>query len=245
MKKLFTLVVLLVLSLGVSAQTQVVRIWKNGAFKAIPISEVDSITFFTRREIPEHAVDLGLPSGTLWVDSNVGAYTPEGYGIYFAWGEVQSKDSYNWDTYRLCKGANGMTKYCTNRYYGYNAFTDDKDVLDPSDDVATHKMGEEWRMPTCAEFEELVESCSWTWTTRNGIDGYEVIGPNGNLIFFPATGYRSDIKYIGNGTLGYYWSCSLNVDYPKDAYYLCFNSEELRMYSNGRCYGRVVRAVVK
>ena len=43
-------------------------------------------------------VDLGLPSGTLWATCNVGADTPEGYGDYFAWGETELKDYYEWST---------------------------------------------------------------------------------------------------------------------------------------------------
>ena len=44
-------------------------------------------------------VDLGLPSGTLWATMNIGASSPEEYGDYFAWGETQPKEVYNWSTY--------------------------------------------------------------------------------------------------------------------------------------------------
>ena len=59
-------------------------------------------------------VDLGLPSGSLWATCNVGANSPEEYGDYFAWGETESKEVYNWETYKWCNGDwDTMTKYCT------------------------------------------------------------------------------------------------------------------------------------
>ena len=64
-------------------------------------------------------VDLGLPSGLLWATCNVGADTPEDYGDYFAWGETQPKDTYNWSTYQYCNGSyNTLTKYCNDSDYG-------------------------------------------------------------------------------------------------------------------------------
>ena len=70
-------------------------------------------------------VDLGLPSGTLWATCNVGADTPEGYGYYFAWGETQQKEAYNWSTYKYSHGNSDLlTKYCSVSELGYEGFTD-------------------------------------------------------------------------------------------------------------------------
>ena len=83
-------------------------------------------------------VDLGLPSGLKWATCNVGATTPEEYGNYFAWGEVEPKESYFWDTYKYCvDNWDNFTKYCTNSDYGKDGFMDNKTVLDPEDDAAT------------------------------------------------------------------------------------------------------------
>ena len=102
---------------------------------------------------PEYAVDLGLPSGTLWADRNVGADAPEAYGDYFAWGEVTPKTEYNWSTYKWCNGdAYSQTKYFTSSSYGT---VDGKTTLDLEDDAAYVNMGSEWRMPTNAEQDEL------------------------------------------------------------------------------------------
>jgi hypothetical protein len=82
-------------------------------------------------------VDLGLPSGLKWATCNVGATTPEEYGDYFAWGEVESKETYNWSTYKYGTDYDQLTKYCSDSYYGKDDFTDNKTVLDPEDDAAT------------------------------------------------------------------------------------------------------------
>lgn len=98
-------------------------------------------------------VDLGLPSGTLWATTNVGAIAPEEYGNYFAWGETESKDTYNWSTYKWCNGTyNSITKYCTNSRLGVS---DRKTILDPEDDAAHVNWGGYWRMPTKEEQDEL------------------------------------------------------------------------------------------
>ena len=116
------------------------------------------------KPIPNGAVDLGLPSGTLWADRNIGANSPEGYGDYFAWGETRPKSEYNWSTYKYCKGSDKtITKYCDDSSYGT---VDNKTVLEPSDDAATANWGSNWRMPTHGEQVELNEKCKWTWTTR-------------------------------------------------------------------------------
>ena len=82
-------------------------------------------------------VDLGLPSGTLWATTNIGATNPEDYGDYFAWGETEPKDVYDWSTYKWCNGSNTtLTKYCTSSSYGYIGFTDGKTELDAGDDAA-------------------------------------------------------------------------------------------------------------
>ena len=188
-------------------------------------------------------VDLGLPSGTLWADRNVGADSPEAYGDYFAWGETEPKDNYNWSTYKWCQGSNDtQTKYCTKSSYGT---VDNKTVLDLEDDAAYVNMGKEWRMPTYDEQNELCSQCTWTWTTQNGTKGYKVTGPNGKSIFLPATGYRYDGSLNDAGSYGGYWSASLYERYPFNACYLNLYSSNHNMNHNNRDYGLSVRAVVR
>ena len=171
-------------------------------------------------------VDLGLPSGTLWATCNVGATTPEGYGDYFAWGETQTKDIYNWSTYRYSNGdSHQLTKYCNNSSYGYNGFTDNLTTLLPGDDAATANWGNGWCMPTRAQWEELYQNTTNSWTTQNGVNGRLFTAANGNSLFLPAAGYRWDSGLGGAGSDGLYWSRSLGTDYPDDAWGLLFHSD--------------------
>jgi hypothetical protein len=190
-------------------------------------------------------VDLGLPSGLKWATCNVGATTPEDYGDYFAWGEVEPKEYYDWSTYKYGTGYNQLTKYCTQSSYGKDGFTDNKTVLDPEDDAATVNWGGSWRMPTTAEQDELRNNCTWTWTTQNGVNGYKVVGPNGNSIFLPAAGYMYEGALYVAGSSGYYRSSSLATYNPDYAYYVGFYSDVVDWYDDFRYYGFTVRPVCK
>ena len=99
-------------------------------------------------------------------------------------------------------------------------------------------------MPTLAQFQELKDKCTWTWTTKNGKNGYEVKGPNGNTIFLPAAGsrYGTSLNYVGS--LGNYWSSSLFADGPVHGRELWFNSSKVNPgNSSNRYYGQSVRPV--
>ena len=198
-------------------------------------------------EVIEHAyVDLGLPSGLLWATCNVGAHAPEEYGDYFAWGETTPKDIYNWGTYQYCMGSSSstMTKYCNNSEYGYNGFTDDLTTLEPSDDAATANWGGGWRMPTKAEFEELYNNTTMTWTTQNSVNGRLFTASNGNSLFLPAAGYRYYSSLYDAGSYGFYWSSSLSTDYPNSSWAFRFDSGNYNMHDiSRRCYGQSVRPV--
>ena len=190
-------------------------------------------------------VDLGLPSGTLWATCNIGADNPEDYGDYFAWGETEPKEQYDWSTYKWCNGSyNTLTKYCSNSDYGANGFVDNKKELDLEDDAAYVNWGTSWRMPTTEQQQELYEQCTWTWTTRNGVNGYQVTGPNGTTIFLPAAGFCWDIFLYFHGMLGYYWSSTLYSGNPSKAYSLDFTSSEVHWNDYiDRSSGLAVRAV--
>lgn len=190
-------------------------------------------------------VDLGLPSGTLWATCNVGASKAEDYGDYFAWGETSKKATYSWDDYKYCIGSyDQLTKYCSYSSYGYNGFTDNLTTLEASDDAATANWGNGWCMPTKTQWEELMDNTKVTWTTQNGVNGRKINASNGNSLFLPAAGYRYGSSLDLAGSEGYYWSSSLNTDYPDDAWLLWFPSGNYYMDSYySRYYGRSVRAV--
>ena len=171
-------------------------------------------------------VDLGLPSGTLWATCNVGASKPEEYGNYYAWGETSTKSYYFYD--------NSVT-------YGKN-FSDIGG--NPAYDVACKQWGSPWRLPTKAEFDELIRQCTWTWTTQNGIKGYKVTSKkNGNSIFLPAAGWRNGTSLSRQGVYGYYWSSTPHESNSHSAYGLLFLSGNHGTNWLNRYDGRSVRPV--
>ena len=173
-------------------------------------------------------IDLGLPSGTLWATYNVGATKPTEFGNYFAWGETEPKDVYDWNTYKYAKVSltedvlqkwqlDTLTKYNTGKEYP--GTIDDFTTLLPEDDAATANWGGEWRMPTNEELKELTENCEFNWTEINGVSGTKFTAKNGNFVFFPAAGYRYNSRIINSvGINGVYWSSSLFEEEDDDAY---------------------------
>ena len=185
-------------------------------------------------------VNLGLPSGILWAVRNIGADNPEDTGEFFAWGETESKSDFSWGEYSYCEGSETtMTKYCILSPYG---IIDNVLHLDDEDDVAKVRLGGAWRMPTVDEFDELINSCTWTWITQNGIKGYRVTGINGNSLFLPTTGYKDGTTLKGS-TSGYYWTSSLYLDKSSHGKRLSFNSNATNNGQAGRHYGFTVRPV--
>ena len=200
-------------------------------------------------------VDLGLPSGTKWATCNLGASKPSDYGDYFAWGETEPKTEYTWATYKWMQTGQSdwehITKYTfadgqtEGIWYAPDGtfIGDGKTTLEAADDAATAKLGSPWRMPTFEEAKELLDNCTWTWTTQDGKNGYEVKGTNGNSIFVPAAGYREDSELLDAGSWGGYWSSSLYTASSDFARLLRVDSDGNVWYYDGRYSGYSVRPV--
>ena len=187
-------------------------------------------------------VDLGLPSGLKWATCNVGANNPEDYGNYYAWGETATKSEYTADnslTYGL--GISSLRS---------QGIIDGNSNLTPQYDAATANWGGTWRMPTRDEQEELLNNCTWKWTTQNGVNGHKVTGTNGNSIFLPAAGYRDGSSLYSVGEYGfycgYYWSSTPHDNRDCDAYRILFTSVYQGMSDfDIRYYGFTVRPVTE
>ena len=149
--------------------------------------------------VPNDCVDLGLASGLLWAKYNIGTTEPTQLGNYYAWGETSPKKKYYSDNYKyfIWKG------YDLKRITKYNE-EDGKTVLDLEDDAARANLGVGYRIPTKADWEELLEDCKWEAVTatlpieldpsqKKGIARWKVTGPNGNSIVLPMTGgFKTD-----------------------------------------------------
>ena len=191
-----------------------------------------SFTTLERNANGREYVDLGL--SVKWATCNVGATSPEEYGDYYAWGETSTKETYVGDK---------CPTYGFKSELQSQGYIDSEGNLTSQYDAATANWGGDWRMPTVAELRELHDNCIWTWTTQNGVNGYNVKGPNGNSIFLPAAGYRRGSSLYHAGSFGNFWG-STPDDY-NIAYGLYFSSDDRYMSRSNRSRGLSVRPVLE
>lgn len=191
--------------------------WNSNNGKRLVANKVSIDKFKT-------AVDLGLTSGTLWADHNVG----EGLlGNYFAWGDSRVKDKYNKNSYLHWSGAN------------YEKYRNSGTVLNDADDAAIQHWGVAWRTPSKEQWQELIDECDWAWDSEiiytetgpiGGFNGYRVTSKkNSASIFLPAAGQQNDEPGKGSGisgvfTLGWYWA---NTTYLPGG-----GNNQTKMYAN-------------
>ena len=215
-------------------------------------------------------VDLGLPSGLLWADRNVGAESPEDYGLYFQWGDTvgytadqvtngEKVFASDWsDYFDTTDGGSTFNKYAKNKLK----------VLQPEDDAASVNMGSDWRMPTQAEMQELIDNTTVTFIDfqdnefsesdvydmeYNNLKYIKFTGSNNNSIFIPASGYCLDSKcYCANpqskdiySTVSIWLSDLYENRYETgESYNLNFNFDTgLYIYYSSRWIGYSIRGV--
>lgn len=167
-------------------------------------------------------VDLGLPSGTLWATTNVGASMPEDAGCYFAWAETQPVDS------------------TTSANYTF------KTEFTPQDDAATQYWGPSWQTPSIEQLRELVDKryTITTWTMRGGTKGLLVQSRRGkHSLFLPAAGFSHDGVLKDQGEVGSYWSSTDGTTYLNGAHLLYFYDADTYTDFNDRFYGHCIRPV--
>ena len=203
------------------------------------------------KEVHEY-VDLGL--SVKWATCNIGASNPIEHGNTFSWGETIEGKNHNWESYKYSRDESSyITKYCDNETIGV---VDRKTKLELSDDAANLKWGPNWRIPTKTEFEELMNKCSWKKEKVDEVEGFRVVGKNGNSIFLPFNGFithekkldghnvliNRKIHVVKNGS-GYYWTSSLDVNNPKMAWGFVINPNTQGMNIYERYCGLYIRPV--
>lgn len=168
---------------------------------------------FTTYPQPSWAIDLGLPSGVLWSDHNLGGEKPGDFGSYYAWGETKEKSSYTVSNSQ----SNGKTGSFISSVQPF--------ILLPQYDAASVIWGNGWRLPTENELRELDSKCSKKYVTKQNssgqtVYGIEFTGPNGNTIFLPASGHKEADRFIPL-QCGY-WSSEIPSLTSSWAYYMSF-----------------------
>jgi hypothetical protein len=240
--------------------------YKNGSDYVLPnvsyIKETKSVSYEPYVELPFKMIDLGLPSGLLWADRNIGASNPDEVGLYFQWG-----DTVGYTTEQITNGEKEFSAQFSdyfdatvdgrnvtfNKYNFDGGFT----VLQPEDDAATVNMGAEYRMPTKANFEELINNCTLAVVDTDGNE-YEVIGgkvkiegkfkgvkftgSNGNSIFIPLS-YCVENRQFTNDYC-YLWSSMLSeTTYYTAIPLIATSTGTVTIYNAYRTVGMPIRGV--
>lgn len=210
-------------------------------------------SFYT---LPIGAIDLDLPSGHLWRSANVGSEEDEplDYGNYYAWGDTKGgRNQYDWTSYKWSDGSyNKLTKYCFYSNNGQEGYVDNLAELEPTDDVASIELGEQWRIPSIANFNELLDKCIWTDFNSAEIRGKIVSSKKDEMnpkkrIFIPFPGMINGSLSLYKEITGFYWTRNLYTDSSYDP---CSANVARISYDNNRfitnmyrCYGASVRPV--
>ena len=194
-------------------------------------------------------------NGPYWAECNVGASQPEEPGFYFWWGDtVGYKRNANNDGWISVKDGSSFSfiwDNCPTHFENISqlqsaGYIDATSNLVSKYDAAAAHLGAPWRMPTDAEFVELVDNCTSTWTTSNGVPGRLVTGKGdyaSKSIFLPAAGYGNDSNLYYPGSYGFYWSSAPTSGDSRYAWNLYFGSDNFYRYRADRYDGFPVRPV--
>ncbi|MBP5511575.1 MAG: hypothetical protein J6Z49_11715 [Kiritimatiellae bacterium] len=223
-------------------------LWNAGADWPGKKGDVRAIVTATKKDDKHGGVQL-WEGGPYWADRNVGASSPEDYGLYFWWGDTVGYRP-SGTTFGFSFGSGNTPTYnksiATLQSEGWIVSQNGTYVLAPSHDAAHVQWGGAWRMPTYQELYDLCyNKCDWAWTSVNGVNGYVVRGRGAyasNSIFLPCAGRGDGTSLSFSGSFGDYWSSvPYSVDY--DAYGLYFDSSYHSTGSSGRSFGQSVRPV--
>ena len=200
-------------------------------------------------EVAGHGyVDLGLPSGTLWANSNIGAESIFYPGVCFAWGETQTRYNFQWHNYELLQ-----EEYTDEQgNVRYSATDIGLQISGTEYDAAHIQWGEAWRMPAKEDWEELLEYCTAEYKDNAAIPprkGILFTGPNGNSILFPPTDDYNGINLcVPRG--GDYWTATSASDLTENPYpsamMMAFHAgcSNMKLKSDSRHLGCAIRPVI-
>ena len=160
-------------------------------------------------------------NGPLWAKTNVGANSPTETGYYFWWGDTLG---YKWQNEQWVASDGSVSGFSFSNEnvptYGktltqlqsMGAVGADGNLL-PAYDAAAQQWGDDWRVPKSSEIKNLMELCTWSWTTNSGVAGYTVTGKglySGNSVFLPVAGYGTNATTNNLATLICQWSSTVD-----------------------------------
>lgn len=201
----------------------------SGGFKMIFHKENEYSSISTGSSV---TIERGKYGSIAAADQGL-VFVPEGGG---------QQGGYDWPSYRWCNGSySSLTKY--NNSYSYGTVDSKSKLLEEDDAAAQAGWQGSWRMPTEDDWYELLNNCTWMWTTQNGMKGYRVTGTNGNSIFLPAAGSWGGTTFSEKGTVGNYWGANRNSGLPFYGFCLIISSGVKDTNATSRSFGFSVRPV--
>ncbi len=204
MNKFLHFALIAALGLGtINAQQKVMKIeYNDGTSEMKNVKDVSKITFVNEGQVDPSTkmVDLGL--SVKWASYNVGAVNPWDEGNFYAYGEIEPKQTYTLENYQWYYDWEGEDHDQWEEYLKLGAT-----ITGTNYDVAHVKWGDQWRIPTRDEWRELINNCDFTWTGMNGMTGALVTSQiNGNSIFLPAAGNMVNAEHTHDQLGCFYWT---------------------------------------
>ena len=199
------------------------------------------------------AIDLGLPSGRLWADRNVGAEKETDYGLYFQWGDTVGYADASHSTWETCPGNGGDSAYNAKSIAAWDAENLKSgagmgyvtEILKPEADAATVNMGSKWRMPTMEDCAELLSNTNYEYAIIEGVKGGKFISKSdaSKYIFLPFAGVAAEGSFGYQGVGGLVWSSSVYSDTPAYAYFMSADESVYVDSADRRFHSLSVRGV--
>lgn len=157
------------------------------------------------------AVDLGLPSGRLWANMNIGAEKETDYGLYFQWGDTVGYADASHSTWATCPGNGGNSDYNVDSLVAWDAENLSNGILKPEVDAATVNMGGNWRMPTKEDLNELFDNTVVSTAVIDGVTGktFTNMTDDSKYIFIPYAGQVLNGSFSELSIGSYTWGSSL------------------------------------
>lgn len=192
-------------------------------------------------------VDLGLPSGTLWAKTNLGATKETDFGLYYQWGDMKGysgvdEHQFNWDDYKWGNYDN-LTKYNSE---------DGLTVLENSDDAIWTATDGVYKIPTEEQIQELLSGTTHEWVTIDDVNGMkfwkkgtEEPTDGNSYIFIPAAGRCYNGNYSGDeNNQSNIWGISISDADKNNACAFYCTEKYTGIYFPTRCNGYSIRGVL-
>ena len=172
-------------------------------------------------------------NGPLWAKTNIGANSPTEMGYYFWWGDTLG---YKWQNEQWVASDNSVSGFSFSTAncptYGKTlaqlqsmGYVGPDGNLLPAHDAAAQQWGDDWRVPKASELKNLIELCTWTWTTSNNVTGYTVKGKglySGKSIFIPCA-YEE--AWLWSATAVSYANASTRICFAS-THHFCYDPPE-------------------